>query len=460
MVDYPWQKRFATWWHERSAPRRRILAWPTGSGKNKSALDASVGYERVVIVAPALAVEVWRADCRRWLGEDAVVYDAGIDRLRSREREGKRLTKQSTLKLQQLLHARVVITTAYHAFSGGIAQCCFEPDMLLVLDEGDMYANPNAERSEGMRGVLALYPNCSVLLLTATLFPKEIRDVWNPVQAIFPAVFAPPRKDTGGVPYAFLHKYAGRDPNGYFKGTRQDRLGELRDTLGRVADIVGEDEVLKHVPAVQLRGIAGTEDTYRAWLRENESARSVVLVAWTRAKAEEYGQVMSGNGRLVDTLHGSQTAGQRWTRLQTLREHYRNGGSIGLACTADAFLTSLSLAFFERGLLTQWRTTPRQVVQHLGRYRRPDPDRRVPTVLDLLVEDGQNTTEVQARLAAFQALLGASANAQAFSDALSSGVAAQLNVEFSAAEVEAMFTVDEDMRDARAFFAEEDENDE
>lgn len=449
-ADYPWQERFAGWRSLQPAGARRILSWPTGSGKSKSALLAC-GPGRVVIVAPALSLDAWQQQCVLWLGQRAGVYDKSLSR--------KTLAKKERARLTQALTERVLLTTPYYAFTTQELDEVYSSDMTLILDEGDMYANPLVERSEGMRAVLAKHPTASVYLLTATLFPKEIRDVWNPVQALFPDLLPAPRKDTGGVPFQFLIRYANRDINGFFKGTRPAGLDSLRGILERGADIVSEAEVLRHVPPVQIHGLAGDERTPGRWLSEYTKTRSVVLVAWTRAQAEEYGRLVDvEGGRVFDVLHGGVLAKERWKRLQALRAAYRAGDSIALCCTADSFLTSLSLAFFERGLITQWRTTPRQVIQHIGRYRRPDPDKRVPTVLDLLVEDGQVTEEVQARLAAFQQLLGASGNAQAFADALKEGVAAGLNVTFTAEDVLAMLSGDETAADMAAYFGEDDED--
>lgn len=458
--DYPWQLRFAAWLAEQPpGPTRRILSWPTGSGKSKSALLAA-RTGAVLIVAPALAVGAWEQQCALWLDERPGVYDKSAAR--------KVLSKKERARLAEALAARVLLTTPHFAFVGDelaewVRCAAAGPGGLtIILDEGDMYANPLVERSEGMRRVLALAPQARVLLLTATLFPKEIRDVWNPVQALFPTLLPPPRADTGGVPFQFLVRYANRDINGYFKGTRPAGLDSLRGILERGADIVSEAEVLRHVPPVQIHGLAGDDRTPGRWLNEcaERGARSIVMVSWTRAQAEEFGRLVEVDDRFgaVDVLHGGVPTRERWKRLQALRKAYREGERVALCCTADSFLTAVSLAFFERGLLTQWRTTPRQVIQHIGRYRRPDPDKRVPTVLDLLVEDGQATGEVQSRLAAFQRLLGASANAQGFADALAEGVAAGLNVEFTAAEVMEMFAPN-DNADALSFFESDEDDD-
>lgn len=439
----PYQLSSEARWLQLPSPKRRILGYPTTGGKSAPAVRATAGNAKVVVVAPSSALYPWVAQFETWNGGEQVgIYDKSITR--------KQLSKKERARLEAALSHRVVLTTPHFAFGdAGIAALYGLPGAALILDEGDMFANPLVDRSLGLRDVVSKNPRLDVLLLTATILTNSVRDLYNPVQTLFPAALPPPRRDKSsgavlGVPFQFLHRYCLKDPQtGYFTSSaRPERLGELRHLLSQYADIVEESEIAAFLPPLQMTGLPGDASTPGTWVADNSKARSVALVGWYRESAGRYYDMLLGDrSRHVELLTGEETAQQRWAKLQSLRESYKAGKRVGVACTAASVLTGLSLAFFERALLTEWRSSPRELLQVLGRFRRVDADKTLPCAADLLFEEEQRVLSDKAKekMEVFQRLLGKNANAESFLHALKQGAGADLDLVYTSEQIHQMF---------------------
>lgn len=438
----PYQVASIQRWLELPSPRRRILGYPTTGGKSAPAVLATRTNAKVVVLAPASALYPWVAQFEQWGSESVGIYDKSLSR--------KQLSKKERGRLETALACRVVLTTPHFAFSDPAVAACFAmPGAALILDEGDMFANPLVDRSLGLREVVSKNPQLDVLLLTATILTNSVRDLYNPVQTLFPAALPAPRRDKQsgailGVPFQFLHRYCLKDPQtGYFTSSaRPDRLDELRNLLRQFADIVEEQEIAAFLPPLQMTGLPGDADTAGTWVSDNSKTRSLALVGWYRATADRYYEMLlSDRGRHVELLTGDEVAAERWKKLQALRASYKAGKRIGVACTAASVLTGLSLAFFERALLTEWRSSPRELLQVLGRFRRVDEDKRLPCAADLLFEEEQRALSDKAKekMEIFQRLLGKNANAVSFLHALKQGAGADLDLVYTPEQVAEMF---------------------
>ncbi len=131
-----------------------LLVDDMGLGKSAQTLRAAreIGARSVGVVCPAVVVRHWVEEGKRWAPE-LVVVATSYERLRTSR---NRLPTQFDLK---------------------------------VIDEVHYVANSRAGRSKAVRAFVDEEPRVPVVALSGTPFDTRLRDLWNPLDTIFPNRF-------------------------------------------------------------------------------------------------------------------------------------------------------------------------------------------------------------------------------------------------------------------------------
>lgn len=360
--------------------KRLILAMDTGSGKTRTALECAkaIGATSLLVVASAQARPTWPRQAAEWAPEMDIF----------------RITTGPETKAPSKAKA-AYRDAAYAASHQAVSYALLKhlpvrERSLVVFDEAHCLKNPNSQQSTYAKAFMRMYPKMPALLLTATPIPREVMDVWNLVDTLFPGYLGT-ESDSGGVAWSFLRTYCqselrswdGGSATHYF-GSRQEALPLLAKKLAPIMHRVSSDEVAQYTPPLNASILwidekRSTSDIAADWLasRAEDGSTHIGLFAWHHAEASVLVAAARKAGWPVELITGHLTPEQRQTALDACKAMPR----VCVVGTAGALAESISLSFLKQALVFEWRASPGQALQFSGRFARSDAETQAPTYL-------------------------------------------------------------------------------
>ena len=399
--------------------KRLLLALPTGAGKTRTAIECAraLGAKRILIVASAMARPVWIKEFQKWAPELAA------ERIRF-GRERKRLTKAQTAERISAYEADVQVVS--YALLGNLDSSARD---LLIIDEAHALRAPTSKQSRTVRAFLNANPTVPVLALTATPVPNEISGVWNLADLLSPGILGK-RAEDGGISWAFKRNYMIRIVSEYgiaFKGAQEDALPRLRSKLEPITFEVLASETNTYMPPVTAAMLYIDEPRKDAevaedWLEQEleGSATHLALIPFSHALHANLETMALKHGIPVFAFTGSTTVEVRQEMLDQARASER---AIVIA-TAGCVSESVSLSMCTRALFLEWRATPLQAIQLLGRFPRPDakPDAKFSIQYVCHAKDEGKIEELADKITSAAALFGVGSSGEVVSGTMKARV--------------------------------------
>ncbi len=377
-------------------PHRQIIAHPPAAGKTAIAIACaqSIGARHILVVCPALARSVWVAEFQKWSQSDCKAITAGhnrslsgIARTRNIEAWGAQVRAVSYGLLKDVLKYDT------------------QPLDMVIFDEAHNLRDPLSKVSGCARDLLHRFPSLPCLALTATVAPTRIEQAWNPIDTLFPGWFGARRPD-GDVSWRFLTAFCERIENDFgtvYTGAKStEAMEKLHVILKPMVRRITDEVLSAFLPPIDAQPL-WVDDIHRsdnncaidfaadAW---GEGVRHIAVVAYTREKTEDlylqlrrrYSQEFGYEGAGVYHFDGRIASEARAEIL----DHFKRSGGI-LVCTCESIREAINLSFVKSALVLQWRTSPAQALQLLGRFRRPNDDHRLSRIRYLVRDDEERS---------------------------------------------------------------------
>ena len=364
---------------------RLVLAYGTGCGKTATALKGIEAlmqrrggptFGRVLIVCPAMVRRHWCREAARWVGMLAHPVEYGRQRQLSRKEARER----------DLAYAARWQVVSYDL----LGQVDPKPYAVIVFDEIHHLAHWSSRQSTLARALTEVNPEAAMLGLSATLVPTEVKQLWHPLRVMFgPNAWGDiPR--VGDVNWDFAREYCHIEETAYGKrvhGAKPKAVKALRQRLLAFAHRVRREDIAADMPAlsVKMLDIPGAELSHATrsrgavvrraleWHRDlpPDVHRSVILT-YHREEARAIVEGLAGHP--VEHIDGSMPTAQR---AEVIARCEQTKDAV-LVATSESVREGIRMMWAQRVLLAQWRQSPVQVIQVLGRFtsvgdtRRPD----------------------------------------------------------------------------------------
>lgn len=370
---------------------RFLLTYGTGCGKTPTAIRALAAWFgertdlRILVVGPAIVRRHWCREFWRWSMLDAQPVEMG----RTRKSGTKRQLEQ-----RDLSYASRIQVVSYDLAKDVDAQGWDA----IVFDEIHHLGEATSGQSRMARALVAANPKACVLGLSATLIPTDVRQLWHPLYLLFGAQWGRPSR-TGGTSWQFAQRYCVIERNEYgsaIKGGRPEMLPELRERLGRVSHRLTRQDIVKDLPAIDVKvldvpGQALARHLHAVGQLSRVRPEVAHVVEWFRAMPEDITHVvvLTYHRELArqvmeyltpwlpddassDLIDGAMPSGERVERLERLSAAPR----ALLVATSESIREGIRLMWAGKVLFAEWRQSPAQVVQVLGRFQSVGDDRR------------------------------------------------------------------------------------
>jgi len=358
------------------ADRRALLAHATSAGKTRTAIEFAkrIAARRILVVGSAMSRPGWKKQFELW--SDYAAHTIRFGRTR------KSLTK-AQLAERDAAYLADVRVVSYKL----VGQLDASANDLVVLDEVHALRNPLSQQSKIIRAYLRAHPAVPVLALTATPIPTEVKNLWNLLDTLWPGQFGKAQR-TADISWDFLSRYCGRQETEYgvsFAGAKSpEALAELAKRLEPFIHRVTDREVAPFLPPLNAQPLwldeqRTTPEVAQDWLADAGDGPRC-LVVYHREEAEHL-------ARAVGTDYVVTGESSPESRLARIRECVDAGGV--LVATSESIRESISLSPFKRALIFEWRTSPAQALQLLGRFARQDAaDMATPVFVEYVVPIG------------------------------------------------------------------------
>ena len=401
--------------------RRLILAHATSAGKTRTALEIGklLKAKRILFVCSAMARGTMTREFAKWAPEytpEPVRYG----------RARKSLTKAQSVQRDASYLADVRVC------SYDLLTQMLEPDArgfdLIIIDEVHNLREPTSKQSKTAKKFLRAHKGTPVVALTATPIPNEVYNVWNLIDTLWPGLLGRAGKD-GGVPWSFKMDYCHATENEYaaggfsFSGYKSaEALEVLRETLHPYMHIVSDAEVAPYLPALDASPLYLDVRTHGGalayeWLEPETEPVHQVCVFFTHDSAYEFAAQCMRHYPDAYVLTGLVEGTKRDAMVQEARSKDRSL----IIATSESIRESIDLSFVRRVLIQEWRTTPAQAIQLMGRFRRSSGDKTRPPKIEYVVQPGdtRRAAVLMERIRAVQGLMGSSQGASTLSEIFS-----------------------------------------
>lgn len=378
---------------------RLVLAYGTGVGKTPTSITALMSHlalhcanhPRILVVCPAIVRRHWVAEFRRWAEMPAAAIEMGRHR---------RSGTKAALAARDAAYQAQVQVVSYDLAPQVDAQGWDG----VILDEIHHLSDYRSKQSEAIRGLLAANQGVPCIGLSATLIPTKLHQLWHPLDLLWPGKFGrAPR--TGSIPWDFVGKYQHVLDDGYgcYPGpARQERLDELKARLDKVAHRLTREDISANLPPVDAKVLELPGQALGRGLRavgrpapEVEAAvqwhaaqppditHSVILV-YHRQLAHDIAHALLPHlkdGTALSLIDGQRSTGDR---VDSLAIAERAPRALVIA-TTESIREGIRLMWAQRVLYAEWRQSPKQVVQTLGRFTNVSDPRRPQ--IDVLTDE-------------------------------------------------------------------------
>jgi superfamily II DNA or RNA helicase len=393
---------------------RKLICHPPAAGKTRIAIEVAkaLGAKKILVISPALARPVWVEEFARWAGWQAHVVSAGIN-VKSRSQPA-----QARVEAAYKADIRVTSYGLLSNFCAVDAAWEYKTLDLIIFDEIHALRDPFSQVSRNARKIMAKNPKTPCIGLTATPIPTRTEQAWNPINTLFPGWHGV-RKDTADIPWSFLTAYCERQENEYgvvYTGPKSEiAMQALKRAISPYIRRVNPGVIEKYLPPVDAKPLFVEDGHSRVWVRNfvadsvAEEIRHIAVVPYRRETAQAiyadvsktYSRKLAAENRGVYHFDGQYAPEARSEMLL----HFRDHGGI-LICTCESIRESINLSFVKSALITEWRTSPAQALQLLGRFRRPNKDPSVNRVRYLTTPDDASRAKLlQRRLDALAIVL-------------------------------------------------------
>lgn len=246
---YPYQREGIAW----LAPRiGALVADDMGLGKTIQALAALPPSAPVIVICPAVAKSVWRAEAAKWRPDFRVFVLEGRGSFRAPRRGEIVCVNFDILPSEESLAAARLHPSATLAL---------QPGTVVIVDEAHAVANSKAARTKRVRALskAARENGGRCWALTATPLKNRPPELWNVLEVAGLA------RETFGSWPQFVHAFNGRKGRwgGYEWG---DPRPEVADLLRRVSLRRRKVDVLADLPAKTYRSLPAAIDKATAKL--------------------------------------------------------------------------------------------------------------------------------------------------------------------------------------------------
>jgi len=374
---------------------RMILAYGTGCGKTPTAIAAMTALlskrkrrqeltnNRILVVCPAIVRRHWVHEFDRWADVDALPVEMG----RQRSAGSKK-----ALKERDAAYAADVQIVSYdlasHVDTDGWDG--------IIFDEIHHLSDYTSQQSRAAQRLMAANPGVPALGLSATLIPTELWQLWHPMHLLFGAREwgAPPK--AGKIAWQFVGRYCNvlRNEYGCAPGSMlKSREPELRKKLSHVAHRLTREDIANDLPPIDISvldvpgdklatglQVVGKAPRIRPevayaveWYKSlaNDVSRAVILV-YHRDIAQSI--VHALDAPHVIHIDGSMSTAQRVALLAAAE--YSTAKRAVLVATTESIREGVRLMWAQKVLLAEWRQSPKQVLQVLGRFNSVGDKRR------------------------------------------------------------------------------------
>lgn len=238
-------------------------------------------------------------------------------------------------------------------------------------------------------------PGVPAIALSATLIPTQVKQLWHPMYLLFGGNEWGQPSRTGGISWDFLGKFCQLTKNEY--GTAigpgiPAKMPELKNKLLRVCHRVTREDIAADLPPLSVTlletpGSALNSRPSRAKAVKPEAnvatdwydalpediTHAVVLV-YHRDLAAQIARIISlrADDTMVQVIDGSMPTGTRVEYLERIEKAPR----AVLVATSESIREGVRLMWAQKVLYAEWRQSPAQVVQVLGRFQNASDSRR------------------------------------------------------------------------------------
>lgn len=340
---------------------RQMFMWGTSAGKTLAALEFAkrLGALRILIACPAMARGTWLSEIKKWMP----AWEEHVYAIRyGKDRRG--LSKKKKMYLEKAYHAP--ITVCSYGLLDQLDQRCWD---VIILDESHMLGDPLSQQSQAVRRQFwdDVTPPAA-LALTASAMPTDIKQVWNVINTFWPWSLGEPQP-TGGISYKFLWRYCEVLQNEYgtsFKGAKSTTaIASLNKTLEPFVHKVADAEVVPYLPPLNVDKLIldekiPIEKVARDWLLSIPVDASPIVICFRHVTGMQLAKALC-----TDLVTGETTPERRLERLRDKAEAHQ-----AIVATCESIKQSIDLTCFSHVLIFEWRTSPGQASQLLGRFRR------------------------------------------------------------------------------------------
>lgn len=378
--------------------RRLVLAYGTGCGKTPTSIRALAAWweetmragflkneraPRFLVVCPAIVRRHWVKEFEKW----AMLEASPIEMGRYRQSGSKR-----ALEERDASYAANIQVVSYDLMS----HVDGEGWDAIVFDEIHHLSDCTSRQSIAARKLMAQNPGVAALGLSATLIPTQVWQLWHPMWLLFGNTWGrPPR--AGKIAWDFVGRYCELEKNEYGTSVgalRDSRRSELRNKVLKHAHRLTREDIVADLPPIDasILDIGGTAlgRDVSTRTKRPEVAPAVewytslspdithaVILCYNRdvARAVERGLTVQLKGVAFGLVDGSMPTAERVRILDELEAAPR----ALLIATSESLREGIRMMWAQKVLFAQWRQSPAQVVQVLGRFYSVG-DRRRPQI--------------------------------------------------------------------------------
>lgn len=364
---------------------RLLLAYGTGCGKTPTSIRAIKAHcpnpnPRVLVVCPAMVRRHWCREFQKWAGLEALPIEMGRQRA-----TGPKAARQLRDKAYR---ARIQVVS-YDLLR--------EVDLkgwdYIVFDEVHHLGNSTSKQSRTARSFAQSNPQAGILGLSATLIPTNVAQIWHPLYLMFGDGWGKPSR-TGGLSWKFAERFLGIEQTEYGcvpgNGSPEQRE-ELSHFVSNRAHRLTRSDIAGELPPLDVKMLdvpghnVDVVDAAIEWQdSQAEDIHKTVLLTYHRSAAQALAERLRMRGLSQCEIHhidGSMSTAKRDEVLSACEA----ASSVILVATTESIREGVRLMWAERVLLAEWRQSPAQVIQILGRFQSVG-DPRKPQV-DVLYDE-------------------------------------------------------------------------
>lgn len=385
-------------------PQRYFFAHEMGAGKSVTSIVAAqkLAARRVLIIVSALVRPNWgRELTQHWPDREQGLIQYGRTRTT--------LTKKQQADTERAYAAPIQVVS-YDL----LPQVDVAPWDCVIIDEIHNLRSGRSKQSKDVRRVLYANPAAAVLALSGTPIPNDAKQLFNPVDTLFPGRWGDPLKN-GDPPWDWQARFCLREQTQYgtrFFGLRPERRELLAKDFSEISHRAVQADFAKYLPplfVLPLHLDGKYSDKVPAdWAAQlSEDITHFGVFTHLRETAHRlHTQLASAYPQhTVVCITGAESSGSRDARLQELRAASR-GILVG---TTHALKEGISLSFIRAALVVEWTTAVDQVLQFIGRFARQDSTTTAPTNVQFVVtpDDVSRSETLRQRIADINSVIKA-----------------------------------------------------